>query len=203
MKKQKKHICLKSVFVMICISMLLFSCSKKGDSEDSDTTEEIKGSPGNPRFNLQFTNGTKTDLDLHVLTPNGSEIYYANPSAQSGELDVDCLCGDCPNGPNENIYWQSGAAPTGTYKVWVEYYDACDASMSSSTFTLRILKNSEVLKTYTGTLSPSNTKSTVYTVAFDGTSPRVTSSVPYQNENLIIKTLNSEKVNLKIKHFLK
>jgi len=131
------------------------------------TSNEIQGTPGDPRFNLQFTNGTQVDLDLYVQTPNGSIIYYGNPTGQNGgQLDLDCYCSFCPNGPNENIYWTPGTAAAGTYKVWVNYFGGCDGSNSVSTYTLRILKNDVIIQTYTGTLTPSNTNSTMYTFDF-------------------------------------
>jgi hypothetical protein len=151
---------------LIACTLLIVSipgCKKELDPDSKDDPGAIQGAPGNPRFNLQFTNGIKTDLDLYVQTPNGSIIYYANPAGQNGKLDVDCLCGDCPNGPNENIYWTPGTAARGTYKVWVEYYGDCDGYGSSSTYTLRIMNNSSVIQTFTGSLSPNNDKSTVHT----------------------------------------
>ena len=148
---------------VLCICTFLFTLQTACKKEDDKTPENtIKGTPGNPRFNLQFTNENNVDLDLHVLTPDGTEIYYDNPSGQGGTLDLDCLCGDCANGPNENIYWVEGTAPKGTYKFWVEYYEACNGDNASSNFTLRRIENSSVKEEYTGTMS-SEGKSTVYT----------------------------------------
>jgi hypothetical protein len=156
---------LKLLLLIPATAIALGGCKKELDPDDNvnDTPGAIQGAPGNPRFNLQFTNGSKTDLDLYVQTPNGTVLYFGNPSGQNGQLDVDCLCGDCPNGPNENIYWTPGSAPRGTYKVWAEYFDYCDGSMSASSYTLRIMNNSSILQTYNGTLSPTNAKSPVYT----------------------------------------
>ncbi len=157
MKKITIALAASTLVVMLSFNI---SCKKKKDEQP-----EIKGKPGNPRFNLQFTNEQNVDLDLHVLTPNGYEIYYGNKQADKGQLDVDCLCGDCPNGPNENIYWEVGTAPSGEYKFWVEYYDDC-GSGGISDFTLRLMKNSEILQTYTGTLSANGSKSQIYTFNF-------------------------------------
>lgn len=154
---------------LVLLSMVLFpgyGCKKEDTKPADDQPGVIQGNPGNPRFNLQFTNGTKTDLDLHVLTPDGSEISYYYPYGQGGQLDVDCLCGACPNGPNENIYWTEGTASHGTYWFWVEYYGDCDGAGSSSNFTLRVMKNSQILDTYSGTLSPSTLKSNIYSFTY-------------------------------------
>jgi hypothetical protein len=141
--------------VLITVITLAVSCKKSKPEDDGGNggPGAIVGNPGNPRFNLQFNNAQNADLDLHVITPSGSEIYYANPSANGGNLDVDCLCGTCPNGPNENIYWQPGTAPRGTYKVYVEHYGGCGTGNSASTYTLRIMNQNQVIQTYTGTLT--------------------------------------------------
>ena len=70
------------------------------------------------------------DLDLHVVDPNGEEIWFANPqSASGGELDVDAN-GACEGlaRPVENVYWPIGGAPSGVYEVYVDYYQLCDVT---------------------------------------------------------------------------
>ena len=164
-----KTINIKSIFkasMLLSLAVITFASCKKNATVDPDNPGDIQGAPGNPRFNLQFNNGSRTDLDLYVQTPNGTILYFANPSGQNGNLDVDCLCGDCPNGPNENIYWTPGSAPKGNYKFWTEYYGDCDGGGSSSSYTMRIMNNASILQTYTGTLSPAQTKSPVYTYTF-------------------------------------
>jgi len=151
---------MKKILLSITICSLFISCSKSGGSD----TNAIAGTAGNPRFNLQFTNPQNVDLDLHVLTPNGTEIYYSNPIGQGGQLDVDCQCAGCASGPNENIYWVNGTAPHGTYQFWAQYYQSCSGAPASSNFTLRILNMNTVIHTYTGTLSSG--KSQIYTFTY-------------------------------------
>ena len=162
MKKIISISILRSVMLLSLVSIFYLSC-KKNNSDSNNDPGAIQGAPGNPRFNLQFTNGSKTDLDLYVATPNGYVLSYSNPSDQKGQLDVDCLCGDCPNGTNENIFWVPGTAAKGIYQVWAVYYGDCDGSGASSNYTIRIMNNSNILQTYTGTLSPNNNQSPVYT----------------------------------------
>lgn len=121
----------------------------------------LVGNAGNPRFNLRFTNEQNVDLDLHVQTPAGVEIYFARPldSRTLGQLDVDCLCGDCPNGPNENIFWPlDRVSPVGKYLFWVNYYEACFSSGSNASSNYEIFvindKKPEVLFKATGTMTP-------------------------------------------------
>ncbi|MCA9571220.1 MAG: hypothetical protein KC656_25445, partial [Myxococcales bacterium] len=73
----------------------------------------LVGGDGVLRFNLQFDNEALVDLDLHVLTPADEEIWYAEPvDSSGGSLDVDCYCGSCEQGGNENVFWDyTGARP--------------------------------------------------------------------------------------------
>ena len=70
---------------------------------------------------------SEADLDLHVIDPNGEEIWFAHPESSSGGiLDVDAN-GACEGAsrPVENIYWPTGDAPPGTYSVVVVYFQTC------------------------------------------------------------------------------
>jgi len=144
--------------MLLLLTATLNSCSKNDDSKDKGAkAEELVGQDGNPRFNLQFTNPENVDLDLYVQTPSGAVIFYGNLSEDAGTLDVDCLCQDCPQGPNENIFWENGTAPSGTYKFWVDYFGTCSEDGVSSNFTLRVVGNGVVLQKRTGTLSEEGT----------------------------------------------
>lgn len=72
-----------------------------------------------------------TDLDLHVITPDGIEVYYGNPEAAGLTLDVDdCVGGFCadPDATHvENIFFSSGA-DRGEYTVFVVNFDGLRAS---------------------------------------------------------------------------
>jgi len=119
------------------------------------------GSEGNPRFNLTFDNEDNVDLDLHVMTPAGQEIYYRNKFdyATLGELDVDCYCEDCPNKGNENIYWPvDKPSPKGKYKFWIEYFKACQGGNPSSKYTIVVRDDvkKETLFNLQGSMSPNS-----------------------------------------------
>lgn len=121
------------------------------------------GGDGELRFNLQFTNEANVDLDLHVVTPAGEEIdYRTETDTTGGKLDVDCYCGNCEQGPNENIFWEyGGPAAAGDYQVSVQYYGSCSddyyyyyaAEAEPSDYTLRLMESGEVLETFEGTLA--------------------------------------------------
>jgi hypothetical protein len=67
------------------------------------------------------------DLDLHVVEPNGDEIYYQQPTTESGgRIDLDSGAHCQPSAANgENIYWPSGGAPEGEYRISVQNYEQC------------------------------------------------------------------------------
>lgn len=58
-----------------------------------------------------------TDLDLHVLAPDGGHSWYGNPvMPNGGALDVDVTTGYGPE------IFASAAPPKGVYHVYVNYY---------------------------------------------------------------------------------
>jgi len=76
--------------------------------------------PGRARPRLRVVlswDSDNTDLDLHVVAPDGQHTFYANRVvADGGALDVDVTTGFGPE-----IY-SNPTPPTGTYLVYVNYY---------------------------------------------------------------------------------
>lgn len=75
------------------------------------------------------------DVDLHLVEPNGEEIYYGNgTSANGGELDLDsnAACGiDYVN--NENItYIEDAIVENGEYIVRVDFWANCDITENTN-----------------------------------------------------------------------
>ena len=69
---------------------------------------------------------TSSDVDLHVIDPDGEEIYYADPRSSSGGwLDVDIIP-DCNDDSQhvENVFWPTGQAPSGRYRVRVHLFSS-------------------------------------------------------------------------------
>lgn len=136
---------------LLCLLLLIMMIGCEPDPEP--VVSDLAGQPGDPRFNLQFSNSTEVDLDLYVQTPSGKIIYWGSTYGDYGSLDIDCLCGGCLNGGGENVFWIPGTAPSGTYKYWVEYFESCTGAPASSSFTLRVIKNNQIVATQTGSLS--------------------------------------------------
>ncbi len=66
------------------------------------------------------------DLDLHVLAPDGDEVYFNSPRVESGGvLDIASSCGKFPFVRNEHIGWSAGTPPPGPYEVRVNHWESC------------------------------------------------------------------------------
>jgi hypothetical protein len=118
------------------------------------------GQDGSPRFNLKFANNV--DFDLHVIDPSGYEISYTNTTSPSGgTLDVDMTSG--PNG-SENVYWIDGTAPSGVYTYWVHFYSGTD---NSSSFSITVSENGNIISTQSGVLSNVGEESQHYTHTYN------------------------------------
>jgi len=81
---------------------------------------------GELRVELVF--GAGADLDLYVTDPAQETVYFANtPSrASGGRLEADLRCQAGTGAPRvETVVFAS--APTGRYRVGVDYAAACEA----------------------------------------------------------------------------
>lgn len=110
----------------------------------------------------------RTDLDLHIMTPNGEEIYYRNRIAtDGGEFKKDGCIGDrCEGetGPfSEAVLWE-GIPTAGTYEMWAINYDGLEGV--SARFEIRHNGQLETFSTQIG--AAAGTKSEVFTYAVEG-----------------------------------
>lgn len=94
---------------------------------------------GNADFAATVTWTGASDVDIHVVDPNGFEVSYLSPdSPEDGHLDLDSNAGcSIDNINTETISWPAGTAPTGDYKVIVDYFDDCEVESSAYTVLVR------------------------------------------------------------------
>ena len=77
---------------------------------------------------VTLTMSRPTDLDLYVVDPAGVTIFYGNTSSTSGgrlDLDANAACGSNLGIDNEHVFWPTGRAPAGTYRVRVANFESC------------------------------------------------------------------------------
>ncbi len=111
---------------------------------------------------------TFDDLDLHVVTPFGEEIYYGNKVADcGGELDVDRNAGGRETRkPIENIRWPKGMARTGKYQVFVRNFAYHDDERGDVPFKVE-LDIDGTIKTFEGKTKKGKTGPSSDIMAFE------------------------------------
>jgi hypothetical protein len=79
-----------------------------------------------------------SDVDIHLVEPDGTEIYYgAQTSPSGGTLDLDSNPGcNIDNVNNENITYTE--APPGEYSVLVDYYSGCEVEQTNYVVTVQL-----------------------------------------------------------------
>jgi hypothetical protein len=98
-------------------------CSSDADCS-GDTVCEEGTCVGAGVLRITLTFSMDTDLDLHVVTPSGEEVYFGNPSAAGGVLDVDTCVGACDSEPVhvENVFFNE-SMQSGFYEAYVVNFD--------------------------------------------------------------------------------
>ncbi|WP_309709278.1 hypothetical protein [Pseudolysinimonas sp.] len=93
-----------------------------------------------------------SDLDLHVVEPNGEEIFWdALTSASGGDLDLDSNAGCMIDSVrNENVTWEEGTAPAGEYTVRIDLWSSCEVTPTRYVVTVVVL--GQVTRTITGSV---------------------------------------------------
>jgi hypothetical protein len=124
----------------------------RGGAVSAPTTTALNfQSVGSGPIQVSLSFAAPVDLDLHVIAPDGSEVYYGSPRNRTGgHLDLDSNAGcRIDNVDNENIVWDNAATPEGgRYVVRVAYFSACRVS-AAVPYTVRIT-NCGVTNSYSG-----------------------------------------------------
>lgn len=90
---------------------------------------------------------TPTDVDLHVIDPNGCEMYFARKTCGTGKLDLDSNPACSIDGiNNENVFWPPGQAPVGTYTVKLDYWSDCGGQAANYAVTINACGRTQVFE---------------------------------------------------------
>ena len=114
----------------------------------STTTTTIVLGTGDIQATLRWTGDA--DLDLHVIDPEGVEIYFDNARSPSGgTLDVDMVpdCGSTGSSNVENVFWPEGGS---IYQAFVVHYEG--SCGGPGTYELELKVDGEVVARDSGTL---------------------------------------------------
>jgi len=108
---------------------------------------------GTSGLQVSLSWNTPTDVDLHLVEPEGEEIYYGNElSLAGGVLDLDSNAGCSIDGVNnENITYPDTSPPSGEYIVRVDFWSACEDLGANFTVTTNVCGESTV---YEGSFAP-------------------------------------------------
>jgi subtilisin family serine protease len=80
------------------------------------------------------------DLDLICTDPNGESVFFRNRNVSSGgqlEIDMNVEYPDSKK-PIENIFWQPGTAPSGTYNVYLLYFKNHEPNINETPYNVKI-----------------------------------------------------------------
>ncbi|MBK9480389.1 MAG: S8 family serine peptidase [Bacteroidetes bacterium] len=132
---------------------------KSGDFANCVSTPETPSS-GDVQILLNWDN--INDLDLVCMDPNGEIVWFRNKSVSSGgKLEIDMNAGNTKsNNPLENIFWPTGGAPEGTYRVAISYYKQY-ASVDATNFKATI-KYGDSTKIINGTIKNIDKKKSIF-----------------------------------------
>jgi hypothetical protein len=91
------------------------------------------------------TESSYADLDLHLVLPDQSEVYFGNKISEGGELALDKDWMTSYGNAIENIY-SLKTMPKGSYKIYVDHF-----SGYTKTFSVRV-KRGTYIRTYNHTI---------------------------------------------------
>ena len=146
-------------------------CDRDRDSQGDQQENPDNGPPpvphtGDVQILLSWSN--YNDLDIACIDPSGDKVWYSNKTvASGGQLDIDMNAdGPSRQDPIENIYWPTGGAPQGQYKVILTYYARHDSRQIATPYSVTVKHGSET-QTYTGTMTAVHQKVVICTFTIE------------------------------------
>jgi hypothetical protein len=109
------------------------SRNARGASDWSPYKQVLVGvTVGTGDLQVTLTWNSTADMDLHVLEPDGTHVYFGRRNGVTARLDRDDTDGFGP----ENIFVNRGAAAAGTYQIYIVHFSRNVAT--TSTIAIRV-----------------------------------------------------------------
>jgi len=119
---------------LILVTTLLAACTLRAHPPPS-----IPAAPADGALHVALSWAAPVDLDLYVTDPSGEALYFANsPTRAGGRLEQDARCADVAGGA---AAIERATLPTpapGTYRVGVDFIDACDSGLDAVPFRVAV-----------------------------------------------------------------
>jgi hypothetical protein len=125
---------------------------KSGETVDCTPTP----STGDVQVLLSWNN--YNDLDLICTDPFGESVFFQNRRVSSGgqlQIDMNVEYPDSKT-PIENIYWEPGGAPDGTYNVYLLYFHRHEPAIDETPYRVTV-KYGEKTEDYSGVIKKEDT----------------------------------------------
>jgi hypothetical protein len=88
---------------------------------------------GSGDLQVTLTWNSPADIDLHIVEPNGSHVYFASRNGTTALLDVDDVDGFGP----ENAFVGAGGASAGVYQIYIVHFSGSVPTTSTIAVSLR------------------------------------------------------------------
>jgi hypothetical protein len=150
------------------------SSSGRGSFVDPDFSSEVKerlseAGAHEGKIEVALIWHDRNDLDVHVIDPNGEQIFYGKKRATKSEgwLDIDMNVGeaDAVENPVEHIRWPQNSVPRGEYRVLVNYFGQHRGQPDQSPFEVGI-KIGNRAASFKGSVSRAQPITTVHTFVY-------------------------------------
>jgi subtilisin family serine protease len=129
----------------------LIQLDKALEKVKSGETVDCTPAPSTGDVQILLSWNNYNDLDLICTDPLGETVFFKNRNVSSGgqlEIDMNVEYPDSQT-PIENIYWEPGGAPNGTYNVYLLYYRRHESVIDETPYNIKI-KYDEKTDDYSG-----------------------------------------------------
>ncbi len=121
------------------ISILVHLLDEKNNVSEPHKIPMTRVAAGTGNLQVSLAWQVDNDVDLHLVQPDGEEIYYGNTQSSTGgllDIDSNAAC-DIDGVRNENITFGDGAVVlAGDYIVRVDFYEECQPDGDATPYTV-------------------------------------------------------------------